>query len=303
MLHPPPGQVGLPGLPDVLAPYSDLIADVVVFSLVTVLVYLFGRLLVVPSVTRALRARNRNNPTLVSATETYLAAVFAGVALLAGLAAVGQARFLVNTDSAILLAALTFAFGVAGQEVLGSLVSGLFLVADPDFNVGDWISWPGGEGTIEAVDFRVTRVRTSDNETVTVPNTELTTNALTRPFGRDRYRVTERVFVDYAEDTERALLELRTVAENHEAVLEEPAVTTRVTDLGENSITVRTAFWVDDPERTSVADVRSEFRRRVKRHFDEEGITIAPASAQKLSGAVEVAPAGDSSDDRVAGDD
>ncbi len=44
--------------------------------------------------------------------------------------------------------------------VAGALISGLFLVADPDFNVGDWISWPGGEGVVEAVDFRVTRVRT-----------------------------------------------------------------------------------------------------------------------------------------------
>ncbi|MFP4626664.1 MAG: mechanosensitive ion channel domain-containing protein [Natronomonas sp.] len=45
----------------------------------------------------------------------------------------------------------------------------MFLVADPDVNVGDLIEWPGGEGTIEVVDFRVTRVRTRDNETISIP--------------------------------------------------------------------------------------------------------------------------------------
>jgi small conductance mechanosensitive channel len=235
-----------------------------------------------------LRRRNRNNPTIVSATETYLAVVLAAVAVFAGLVAAGQADALVNTDSALLVAALTFAFGVAGQEVLGSLVSGVFLISDPDFNVGDWISWPGGEGTVEAIDFRVTRIRTPDNETLTVPNTELTTNTLTRPFGREQYRVTERAFVSYAEDTERALMELQAVATDLEDVAEEPAPNARIVDLGPDSVVVQAEFWVADPQRTDVATVRSDYRRRVKRRFDEAGLTLAPAAGRDLSGTVTV---------------
>lgn len=275
-------------LPPAFEPYSDLLADVLLFVVVTVAVYALARLAVVPVVLRVLRVRNRNNPTLVSAAETYLSVAFVGIGVFAGLVATGQAAFLVNTDSAILIAALTFAFGVAGQEVFGSLISGFFLVADPDFNVGDWISWSGGEGTVEAVDFRVTRIRTPDNETVTVPNTQLTTNALTRPFGRERYRVTERAFVAYDEDTERALMELRTVAADHERALEEPAPAARVLELGPDSVTVQTEFWVDDPARGGVADVRSDFRRRAKRRFDEVGLTLAPAAGRDLSGDVTV---------------
>ncbi|MFC7227636.1 mechanosensitive ion channel family protein [Salinirubellus salinus] len=282
-------QVVPPTVEDAVEPYSELVGDVTLFVTVALVVYLLGRLLVVPGAVRVVRMRNRNNPTLVTATETYLSVVIAGIAIFAGLVASGQAAFLVSTDSAILIAALTFAFGVAGQEVFGSLISGIFLVADPDFNVGDWISWPGGEGYVEAVDFRVTRIRTIDNETITVPNTQLTTNALTRPFGRDSYRVTERIFVSYAEDTERALMELRTLAGAHDRVLEEPTPTTRIVDLGENSITLRAEFWVDDPDGGGIVDVRSDFRRRVKRHFDEEGITLAPPSAQSVTGAIEVA--------------
>jgi len=76
----------------------------------------------------------------------------------------------------------------------------------------DRISWPEGEGVVEAVDVRVTRVRTPDNATINVPNTELTANALARPSGRESHRVTETVEIGYDGDTERALLELRPIA-------------------------------------------------------------------------------------------
>jgi small conductance mechanosensitive channel len=279
----PPG-----GFPDPLAPYSQALSDLPAFVVVATVVYGLGRLFVVPTVLRVVRTRNQNNPTLVTATETYSQVLLAGIALLAGLLAAGQLRFLVGTDSAIIIAALAFALSVAGQEVFGSLVSGFFLVADPDFNVGDFISWSGGEGVVEAVDFRVTRIRTPDNETVTVPNTELTTNALTRPFGRKRYRITERAFVSYAEDTEHALMELQQLAANFDRVFDEPAPDASVVELGPDSITVQAELWIDDPARGDVADVRSDFRRAMKRRFDEEGLTLAPAAGRELSGEVTV---------------
>jgi len=283
-----PGQISPPGgWPEVLDSYGQLASELLAFVLATAAVYLLGRVVVVPLVLRVVRSRNRNNPTLVTATETYLKVGFVGLAVIVGLVAAGQGGFLTNTDSAILVAALTFVFGVAGQEVLGSLISGLFLVSDPDFNVGDWISWPGGSGTIEEVDFRVTRIRTADNETVAVPNTELTTNALTRPFGRDTYRITERAYVSYAEDTERALYELREVAGNGDRVLEEPAPTARITDLGSDSITVEAEFWID-PSEGGIVDIKSDFRRRLKRRFDDADLTLAPPSGRELSGSVAI---------------
>jgi hypothetical protein len=70
--------------------------------------------------------------------------------------------------SALIFAAATLAVGVAGQEVIGALIGGLFLVANPNFNVGDWIAWGDREGVVEAIGFRTTRVRTENNETLTI---------------------------------------------------------------------------------------------------------------------------------------
>ena len=273
---------------DVFAPYSQVVSEIVVFLVVTGLVYALGRLLVVPVVVRVVRSRNRNNPTLLTATETYLGVALVGIAIVVGLVGAGYGRVFINTDSAILIAALTFGFGIAGQEVFGSLISGFFLVADPDFNVGDWVSWANGEGVVEAVDFRVTRIRTPDNETITVPNTELTTNALTRPFGRDTYRVTERMFIAYSDDVEQALLELQQIAANYEGVMDDPAPQARILDLGADSVTVQAEFWIRDPGRSDVAELESDFRREVKRRFDEQGVTLGPPAGRELSGSVSV---------------
>ncbi|MFB6094765.1 MAG: mechanosensitive ion channel family protein [Halanaeroarchaeum sp.] len=273
-------------LAEVLPVYRQVLGDLLWFALAFGAVTVVGLRGVVPLAARAVRSRNRNNPTIETATKTYLRVLLIGLAILAGLIAAGYGRIL--SDSAVVIAAITFALGIAGQEVFGSLVSGLFLVADPDFNVGDWIEWPDGEGTIEAVDFRVTRVRTPDNETIAVPNTDLTANTIARPYGRSRYRVRERVYVSYGEDTERSLWELREIATALDGVLEEPPPTTRIVELGTNAITIQAEFWIDEPMEREIRDLRSDFRREVKGHFDAEDITLAPPAAQLLSGSVVV---------------
>ena len=281
------GQVSPPRwATEVFSAYDQVFSELFWFLVGFGVVYLVGQTFLIPLLIRVVRRRNRNNPTIETAAETYLRVLFIGFATLTGIIAAGYGRVL--SDSAVIIAALTFALGIAGQQVFGSLISGMFLVADPDFNVGDWIEWPGGSGTVEAVDFRVTRVRTPDNETISIPNTELTTNAITRPYGRNRYRITEQASVAYYEDAERALLELQQIPATLEPVLADPAPNARLVELGENAITIQAEFWIDDPRDRDLMTIRSDFRRAVKRRFDEEGITLAPPSAQLLSGEVTV---------------
>ncbi|UVE51514.1 mechanosensitive ion channel family protein [Haloferax larsenii] len=266
--------------------YEGVAGAALGFVVGTVVVYVVGRLLFVPAVTSVVSSRNQNNPTLETATQTYAHVFVVLLAALAGVVGAGYGETL--TDGALIVAALTLVVGVAGQEVIGALISGIFLVADPDFNVGDWISWPGGEGVIEAVDFRVTRVRTINNETVTVPNTELTTNSLLRPYGRERYRITERVDIAYSDDAELALRELVEVAREDDRIVETPAPNSRIIEFAGSSVALRAEFWVESPMDVDLVDVRSKFRRRVKLRFDSEGLTLGPASGREVSGHLDV---------------
>ena len=274
------------GFPTDAAGIEELAVRTVGFLAGALLVYVVGRLLVVPTAARIVRSRNRNNPTIETATETYVHVLVIVAAVVVGVVGAGFGSVL--TDASIVIAALSLVVGAASQNVIGSLVSGLFLIADRDFNVGDWISWPGGEGVVEAVDFRVTRIRTPNNETIAVPNTELTTNALVRPYGRDRYRITEQLDIAYADDAELALLTLVETARTDDRVLEDPAPNARIISFGTTSLTLQAEYWVSDPMDVNLVEVRSDFRRRVKRQFDEEGLTLGPPSGHELSGELAV---------------
>lgn len=283
------GRVGQTGpfgpFPD---PLTGLLADVesvATFALVASAVYLLGRFLLYPAVVRTVRARNRYNPTIQAAVETYLVYLLLAVALMSGVVAAG---FTSLADPALIVAAITLAVGVAGREAIGSLVSGMFLIADPDFNVGDFVSWPGGEGEIQEIDFRVTRIRTPAYETLTVPNTELTTNALVRPYGRKRARVDETVHLAYDDDVGRACDLLAEIAREDDRVLSDPEPDAIVDSLGEGLVTLRTVFWVDDPTMERVGGARVRFRGEVVDRLPAAGITLGPPSGQDLSGEVAI---------------
>ena len=278
-------------LPDPLAPYVGDVVSVGEFLVATTVVYLLGRYLVHPAVARIVRVRNRYNPTVQSAVDTYLSLLTLIVAVVAGLIAGGYTSL---TSPALVVAALTVAIGVAGQEVFGSLVSGLFLVSDPNFNVGDFVSWPEGEGTVETVGFRATRVRTPAYETVTVPNTELTTNMLRRPYGRKRARVDETIHITYDDEVELALDLLAEIAIEDDRVLADPEPDAIVDTMGEGLVTLRAMFWVGEPTNRRVGDARIRFRREVVDRLPAAGITLGPPNDQDLSGEVAITSPGGS---------
>jgi len=253
---------------------------------VFLVVSLVGHFLVRPAVSRAIRARNKNNPTLVHAIEQYVTVLAVVIGTILGTVAAGFGGVLAG--SSLVVAAATLALGVAGQDVIGNLVSGLFLVLDPDFNVDDYIEWDGESGTVERIDLRVTRVRTAADEVLTVPNTQLATNAIRNPFSRDSYRITVPLYVGYDTDIEEVTEIVRTAALEDDRLSAHPSPAVRVTELGENAIQLSAWAWMTDPRNTSAVEVRSAFAARVKDALQSAGVTVAPASAQELSGTVTV---------------
>jgi len=70
--------------------------------------------------------------------------------------------------------------------VIKNFVAGVFIYTDRPFRIGDWIEWQGNSGVVEDISFRVTRVRTFDNELLTVPNHTLTSDVVKTPSRRRR---------------------------------------------------------------------------------------------------------------------
>lgn len=273
-------------LESLLAEYAAVLDDLLVLAVTFVLVYAVGRYLVEPIAGRAMDVRG-TDPTLQRGIQRAFAV---GVVVVAALVALSVAEFdYLLRRSAIIVAALTVALGFAAQNVVGNFVSGVFIVTDPKYNIGDWIRWDDREGVIEDISFRTTRVRTFDNEVVTVPNSVLTNSAVTNPVLNDTLRLEVAVEINYDDDIAEALEIMREEAEAHPEILDDPKPTVLLTDLGE-TIRLSARIWIAEPSRLTFARVRSEYAEAIVDRLGEAGIDLGRANPQALEGEIGVIP-------------
>jgi small-conductance mechanosensitive channel len=249
------------------------------------IIILFGWYVVSPALVRAIRRRNRNNPTLEQAIARYFRLFVLVLALVLGTWLTGYGEFLSN--SAIVVAAATLALGVGGQEVIGSLISGMVLVGDPEFNVGNYIEWEDGHGTVEAITLRVTRVRTPSGALVTIPNTVLTEGPITRPY-QNRHRLVAQIGVDYDADLGEVVRLCEETALELDGVLADPPPEAFVSEFGDDAVVVRVHYWFADSRPAAVPKLRSAYARRIKATLEDAGVTISPPSQHDLGGRLEI---------------
>ena len=277
VLEPDPG-------PEELSVIWPLLVQLGWFLLGLTAVVLIGRLLVEPVLTRAVRRRNRNNATLQAAVVLYFRLFVVVVGSLIGVAVAGYGAFL--DDSALVISAVALAVGIAAREVIGSLVSGVALVLDPEFNVGDYVRWSNGEGVVQSIAFRFTRVETLDGELVTIPNTILTAHEIVRPYGHGNHRIVQELGVDYAADLDEALARLTDVARETDGILADPPPCAYVDELGDDAVSLRVHYWIADPTRRDVFAVRSAYAKAAKDRLEAGGIAISPAAERELTGRI-----------------
>jgi small conductance mechanosensitive channel len=258
--------------------------DLIVFIATVVVFYLVGRVVVLPVVTRLLDRRGVE-PTLAKPARKLTLAGIVFIAVAIGFAIAGFGNLL--TSLATVAAALTLAIGFASQDVIGNLVAGVFLISDPKIRIGDWVEWSDNKGIIEDISFRVTRVRTFNNELITVPNSDLVNTAVTNPVAKDKLRIPFTFGVGYEDDLDHAQEVIIEEAENHDEILDEPAPTTRVTELADSYVGIQSRFWIDTPSRSDFAKIRSEYVQAVKERCDAEGIEM-PYPYQELAGGIDV---------------
>ena len=265
--------------------YADPIGAVVLGLAVFVLAYLLGRALLMPVANRAMDRRGLDSHAK-KPLRKIVAFVVIFVALAAGFAAAGRGSIL--TSLATIAAAATLAIGFALQDVLKNFVAGVFIFAEKPFRIGDWIEWDDEAGVVEDINLRVTRVRSFDNELKTVPNSQLTGNVLTNPVDADKLRVKFVFGIGYDDDIERATDIIIEEATAHDDIMDDPAPSVRLTELGDSSVGLQSRIWIADPSRADFVETRGEYVQSVKQRFDEEGIDI-PYPHRTLTGGIEFA--------------
>jgi small conductance mechanosensitive channel len=265
-------------------PTPDVLADFITYAtsnlpefllrlLGAVLLLLVGRWLAqrFSAILTRLLERNLVDKTVVTFLSRSVYALTLVVTLLVALSWIG----IPTTSIVAILGASTLAVGLALQDSLSNLASGLLLVFLKPFVVDDLvqIGSDANEGTITRIRFFHTELNTSDNKVLLVPNGDVMANKILNYTRRDNRRIDLVVGVSYDEDIRKAKAILSEIVGSDPRILPEPAPRIAVNDLGESSVSLIVRPFV----RTSDYDAtRADLLERIKLRFDEAGIVPNP---------------------------
>lgn len=196
--------------------------------------------------------------------------VFYTVLLLFVIAALREAGF----ELSVLLGAagiLTVAIGFASQTSASNMISGLFLLAEKPFEIGNFIEVDGTLGEVVSIDLMSVKLRTVDNLYVRIPNETLIKSKVTNLTRFPLRRLDLQVGIAYRESIERVKQLLLEMAEDDPRCLEEPRPFVLVSGLGASSVDLQFSFWVRTED---IRDMRSDMLQAIKDRLDREGIEI-----------------------------
>ena len=197
---------------------------------------------------------------------------FTGFIISAILAIVAMGVDLSNL--AVIAGALSVGIGFGLQDVIKNLVSGIILLFERPFKVGDWVLIGGEEGKIKQINIRSTEVETFNKASVIIPNATLISSSLTNlTHGNNWQRQSITVGVSYDSDAEQVTKLLLECARSCKKVMKVPAPYVLFKNFGESSLDFELRIYVSDiwSGWSAGSDVRYEILRR----FREAGINIA----------------------------
>ena len=271
-------SVGIPS--EAAHPFGEAVVGAALFILAFIALYLIGRRVVLPILERVLNSRDLDRHAKTPIRKmVWIVYLFIGITIAFGVA--GYDDFL--RSLATIAAAATLAIGFAMQDVLKNFVAGVFIFTEKPFKIGDWIEWDDNAGVVEDISLRITRVRTFDNELLTVPNSKLTDGVVKNPVDGERLRLKFVFGIDYDDDIDKATDIIVEEANKHPSILEDPGPSVRLTELADSYVGLQSRIWIAQPRRSDFVKTRAEYVKNVKQRFDEEDITI-PFPQRTLSG-------------------
>lgn len=166
---------------------------------------------------------------------------------------------------------LSVAIGFASQTSASNLVSGLFLIAERPFQIGDVIQVEGTTGEVLAIDLLSVKLRTFDNLYVRIPNETLIKTEVRTLTKLPIRRLDLQLGVAYKENLERVRDLLFEVADRNPICLDEPKPLFIMQKYGDSAIEFQFSAWT---LQENFLELRTGLQLQIKTAFDEQGIEI-----------------------------
>ncbi len=142
------------------------------------------------------------------------------------------------------------AIGFAAKDTLANLFSGVFILADAPYKIGDFVVLDSGErGRVTHIGIRSTRLLTRDDVEVTIPNSIMGNSKIINESGGpyEKHRVRVQVAVAYGSDIDRVREVLLDVAASQEGICQEPEPRVRFRSFGQSGLDFELLCWINEP--------------------------------------------------------
>ena len=169
------------------------------------------------------------------------------------------------------LGAATVAIGLALQDTLKNVASGLMVLINKPFKVGDYVEISGHEGRVTRIDISGTRLLTYDNKEIILPNSNITVNNITNYSSQENRRVDLKYSVAYDSDIERVKKVLKGIFAANDKIMTTPEPFIAVGDHGDSSVEIIVRVWCSTPDYW---DVYFYMQEQVLKKFGENKIEI-----------------------------
>ena len=166
---------------------------------------------------------------------------------------------------------LGLAIGIASQTSLSNVISGVFLISEKPFAVGDVIRVGEKTGIVVSIDLLSVKIRTFDNLFIRIPNEKILNNEVTNITKFPIRRMDFAISVAYKEKLDRVREILFEIAHDNTLVLDEPAPVVLFREFGDSGISILFGVWF---QKSDYIDVRNSVFLEVKQRFDAEEIEI-----------------------------
>jgi small conductance mechanosensitive channel len=175
------------------------------------------------------------------------------------------------TSLVAVLASAGVAVALALQDSLSNIASGVFLVVNQAYEIGDFIEANGVSGTVQEVKLFQTVLLTPDNRRVLIPNSSVAASTLINYSSEDTRRVDFEVGVSYDSNVDQVKSILVAIAQNHPSVLQDPAPMARLANFGDSSIDFTFRVWCKSEDYWKV---KFDLNEEIIRVLNEQHIEI-----------------------------
>lgn len=176
---------------------------------------------------------------------------------------------------------LSLAVAFGAQSIVQDLMSGLFIILENQYAVGEYVKIGSIIGKVEEIGLKTTKISTYNGEIMVIPNGKI---AELSNYSRRAQRGFVDVGIAYEENIDQAISVIETacaqINQEFAEIIEEPATVLGVTDLAASSVNLRTTFTVFQWKQVPV---ERALRKAIKEALDQAEIEIAYPKVEIIS--------------------